>query len=55
MSVRGDDMQVNGAKGDDQVPQSLVVVQPSQVSEPDDRLMAQPPPPIMPVAEVGSS
>ena len=56
MSVHGDDMQVNGAEGTDQAPQSVVaVVQPSQVSEPNDRLMAQPPPPTMPVAEAGPS
>ena len=55
MSVHGDAMQVNGIEGEDQAPQSVVAVQPSQVSEPDDRLMAQPLPPAMPVAEAGPS
>ena len=55
MSVHGEDMQVNGAEGEDQAPQFVAVVQPSQVNEPDDRLMAQPPPPTMPVAEAGPS
>ena len=56
MSVHGEDMQVNGAEGIDQAPQPVVVaVQPSVVSEPDDRLIAQPPPPAMPVAEAGPS
>ena len=54
MSVHGEDMQVNGAEGEDQAPQ-FIAVQPSQVNEPDDRLMAQPPPPTMPVAEAGPS
>ena len=55
MSVHGDDMQVNGAEGVDQASQPVGVVQPSAVTEPDDRLMAQPPPPTMPVAEAGPS
>lgn len=49
-------MQVNGAESVDQAPQPVVaVVQPSVVSEPDDRLIAQPPPPAMPIAEAGPS
>ena len=48
-------MKVNGAEGEDQAPQSIGAVQPSQVTEPDDRLMAQPLPPAMPVAEAGPS
>ena len=55
MSVHGDDMQVNGTEGVDQAPQPVVVVQPSLVTEPDDRLVAQPPLPTMPVAEAGPS
>ena len=56
MSGHGDDMQVNGTEGVDQAPQPVVaVVQPSLVVEPDERLMAQPPPPTMPVAEAGPS
>ena len=55
MSVHGDAMLVNGAEGEDQAPQSIGAVQPSQVTEPDDRLMAQPLPPAMPVAEAGPS
>ena len=55
MSGHGDDMQVNGTEGVDQAPQPVGVVQPSLVTEPDDRLVAQPPPPTMPVAEAGPS
>ena len=56
MSGHVDDMQVNGTEGGDQAPQPIVaVVQPSVVTEPDDRLVAQPPPPTMPVAEAGPS
>ena len=55
MSGHGDDMQVNGTEGVDQAPQPVVVVQPSVVTESDDRLIAQPPPPTMPIAEVGPS
>ena len=55
MSVSGDDMQVNRAEDVDQAPQTVTVVQPSLVSEPDDRLAVQSPPPSMPVAEAGPS
>ena len=51
MSGHGDDMQVNGTEGVDQAPQPVGAVQPSLVTEPDDRLVVQPPPPTMPVAE----
>ena len=54
MSMHGDDMHVNGTEGVDQAPQPVVVVQPSAVTELDDRLVAQPPP-AMPVAEAGPS
>ena len=54
MSIHGDDMQVNGVESVEQAPQPVVgAVQPFVVIEPDDRLMAQPPPPAMPVAEAG--
>ena len=56
MSVQGEGMQVNGTKGVDQAPQPVVaVVQPSVVTEPDDRLITQPPPPAMSVAKAGLS
>ena len=55
MSVHGDDMQVNGTEGVDQASQPVAAVQPSAVIEPEDRLIAQPPPPAMPVAEAGPS
>ena len=55
MSVHGDDVQVNGTEGVDQAPQPVGVVQSSLVTEPDDRLVAQPPPPTIPVAEAGPS
>ena len=55
MSIHGEDMQVNGAEGEDQAPQSILVVQLSQVSEPDDRPMAQPPQPTLLVAEARPS
>ena len=49
MSHEGDEMQVNGAEGAD-LSQSVVVVQPSSVAEPEDRLVAQSPPPPMPLS-----
>ena len=56
MSGQADDMQVNGTEGVELAPQPIVVaVQPSVVVEPEDRLVAQPPPPAMPVAEAGPS
>ena len=55
MSGHVDDMQVNGTEGVDQALQPVVAVQPSVVTEPDDRLIAQPPPPAMPVAKAGPS
>ena len=56
MSIHGDDMQVNGTEGVDRAPQPVVaVVQPSLIIKPDERLVAQPPPPTMPVAEAGPS
>ena len=56
MSAQGDDMQVNGTESAEQAPMPVVVaVQPSGVVEPEDRLVAQPPPPAMPVAEAGPS
>ena len=55
MSVSGDDMQVNGTEGVDQAPQSIAVVQPSAVIEPDEKLIVQSPPPPMPIAEAGPS
>ena len=55
MPVSGDDMQVNGTESGDHTSQSVVVVQPSQVSEPNDRLIVQSPPPSMLVAEPGPS
>ena len=55
MSGHVDDMQVNGTEEVDQAPQPVGVVQPSLVTEPDDRLVAQPPPPAMPVAKAGPS
>ena len=48
-------MQVNGAEGSDQAPQSVAVVRPSLVTEPDERLIVQSPTPPMPVAEAGPS
>ena len=56
MLIHGDDMQVNGAESVEQAPMPVVgAVQPSVVIELDDRLMAQPPPPAMPIAEAGPS
>ena len=55
MFVSGDDMQVNGTESGDHASQSVAIVQPSQVCEPDDRLMVQSPPPSMPVAEASPS
>ena len=46
---------MNGTEGVDQAPQHVIVVQPFAVTEPDDRLVAQPPPPAMPVAEAEPS
>ena len=40
MSHEGDEMMVNGAEGVDLASQSIVVVQPSSVPEPEDRLIA---------------
>ena len=50
MSREGDEMMVNGAEDVDLASQSLVVVQPSSVAEPEERLVAQSPPPPMPIA-----
>ena len=50
MSREGDEMSVNGAEGVDLASQSVVVVQPSSVAEPEDRLVAQSPPPPMPMS-----
>ena len=50
MSHEGDEMSVNGAEGVDLASQSVVVVQPSSVAEPEDRLVAQSPPPPMPMS-----
>ena len=50
MSREGDEMLVNGAEGVDLASQSVVVVQPSSVAEPEDRLVAQSPPPPMPMS-----
>ena len=61
MSHLGDEMQVNGAEGVDLGSQSLVdaisvvAVQPSSVAEPEDRLVAQSPPPPMPLSMAGPS
>ena len=56
MSIQGDDMQVNGTESVEQAPIPIVgAVQPSKVSEPGGRLMAQPPPPAMLVIEAGPS
>ena len=62
MSHLGDEMEVNGAEGVDLGSQSLVdatsvvAVQPSSVAEPEDRLVAQSPPPPMPMSvEAGPS
>ena len=54
MSHEGDEMQVNGAEGAD-LAQSVVVVQPSSVAEPEDRLVAQSPSPPMPLSVAGPS
>ena len=48
-------MQVNGTEGVDQTPGPMTVVRPSLVTEPDERLIVQSPPPPMPVAEAGSA
>ena len=56
MSHLGDEMSVNGAEGADLASQSMVdatsvvAVQPSSVAEPEDTLIAQSPPPPMPIA-----
>ena len=50
MSREGDEMSVNGTEGVDLASQSVVVVQPSSVAEPEDRLVAQSPPPPMPMS-----
>ena len=56
MSHTGDEMSVNGAEGADLASQSMVdatsgaAVQPSSVAEPEDRLIAQSPPPPMPMS-----
>ena len=55
MSREGDEMSVNGAEGVDLASQSVVVVQPSSVAEPEDRLVAQSPPPPMPLSVAGPS
>ena len=62
MSHEGDEMMVNGAEGVDLGSQSLVdatsvmAVQPSSVAEPEDRLVAQSPPPPLPMSvEAGPS
>ena len=55
MSGHGDDMQVNGTEGVDQAPQPVAAVQPSAVTEPDDRLVVLPPPPTISVAKAGPS
>ena len=62
MSRLGDEMEVNGAEGVDLGSQSLVdatsvvAVQPSSVAEPEDRLVAQSPPPPLPMSvEAGPS
>ena len=61
MSHEGDEMMVNGAEGVDLGSQSLVdatsvvAVQPSSVAEPEDRLVAQSPPPPMPLSVAGPS
>lgn len=57
MSMFGDNIQVNSVEDVEVAPQPVAettyVVRPSSIAEPDNRLIAQSPPPPMPIAEAG--